>query len=89
MIETVSHDDVEFAQGSKKWEAGTLAVTEIVGLNEALNFYVNTDFEKMIQHEHEVISYAYQKMSELSDMKFIGTDERSAVISFNLGNIHH
>ena len=22
-------------------------------------------------------------------MKFIGTDERSAVISFNLGNIHH
>ena len=50
---------------------------------------MNTDFEKMIQHEHEVISYAYQKMSELSDMKFIGTDERSAVISFNLGNIHH
>ena len=65
-------------------EAGTLAVTEIVGLHEALNFYVNTDFDKMINHEEEVINYAYEKMSELSEMKFIGTNKRSAVI-FNVG----
>jgi cysteine desulfurase/selenocysteine lyase len=43
----------------------------------------------MIEHEEQVIDYAYQKMSELPGMKFIGTDKRSAVISFNLGNIHH
>jgi cysteine desulfurase/selenocysteine lyase len=89
MITTVSHDDVAFAEGSKKWEAGTLAITEIVGLHEALNFYADTGFDNMIEHEEQVIDYAYQKMSELPGMKFIGTDKRSAVISFNLGNIHH
>jgi cysteine desulfurase/selenocysteine lyase len=89
MITTVSHDDVAFAEGSKKWEAGTLAITEIVGLHEALNFYADTGFDNMIEHEEQVIDYAYQKMSELLGMKFIGTDKRSAVISFNLGNIHH
>ena len=73
----------------QKWEAGTLAVTEIVGLHEALNFYVNTDFDKMINPEEEVINYAYEKdVPELSEMKFIGTNKRSAVISFNVGNIH-
>ena len=89
MITTVSHDIVAFAEGSKKWEAGTLAITEIVGLHEALNFYADTGFDKMVEHEEQVIDYAYEKMSELSGMKFIGTDKRSAVISFNLGNIHH
>ena len=89
MITTVSHDDVAFAEGSKKWEAGTLAITEIVGLHEALNFYADTGFDNMVEHEEQVIDYAYQKMSELPGMKFIGTDKRSAVISFNLGNIHH
>jgi len=89
MITTVSHDDVAFAEGSKKWEAGTLAITEIVGLHEALNFYADIGFDNMIEHEEQVIDYAYQKMSELLGMKFIGTDKRSAVISFNLGNIHH
>jgi len=89
MITTVSHDDVAFAEGSKKWEAGTLAITEIVGLHEALNFYADTGFDDMVEHEEQVIDYAYQKMSELLGMKFIGTDKRSAVISFNLGNIHH
>ena len=88
-VATVDHDNVDFAEGSKKWEAGTLAVTEIVGLHEALNFYVDTGFEEMIKHEEEVINYAYEKMSEIDGIKFIGTKERSAVISFNLDGVHH
>ena len=89
MISSVDHNNVEYAEGSKKWEAGTLAVTEIVGLNEALDFYVETGFDQMVKHEEEVINYAYEKMSEIDGIKFIGTKERSAVISFNLDGVHH
>lgn len=89
MITTVSQDDVEFAEGAKKWEAGTLAVTEIVGLHEALKFYKNTGFDKMIEHEERLIEYAYDQLSTLPGIKFIGTKNRSAVISFNLEGIHH
>ncbi len=89
MITKVDHDTVDFAEGSKKWEAGTLAVTEIVGLHEALNFYVDTGFEEMVKHEEELINYAYEKMSEIDGMQFIGTKKRSAVISFNIDGIHH
>ena len=88
-VATVDHDNVDFAEGSKKWEAGTLPVTEIVGLHEALEFYVDTGFEEMIKHEEEVIDYAYEKMSQIDGIKFIGTKERSAVISFNLDGVHH
>jgi cysteine desulfurase/selenocysteine lyase len=89
MITKVEHDDIQFIDGSKKWEAGTLAVAEIVGLHEALKFYINTDVDEMIKHEHEVINYAYDKLSKLPGIKFIGTADRSAVISFNLDGIHH
>ena len=89
MITTVSHDDVDFAEGAKKWEAGTLAVTEIVGLHEALKFYINTGFDEMVEHEEQLINYAYEQLSTLSGIKFIGTKDRSAVISFNIEGIHH
>jgi len=89
MITTVSHDDVEFAEGCRKWEAGTLAVTEIVGLHEAIKFYNTIGFDKMLEHEQQVINYAYNEMKKIDGMKFIGTEDRKAVISFNIGNIHH
>lgn len=89
MITKVEHDDVEFITGSKKWEAGTLAVAEIVGLHEALKFYINTGFDEMTKHEQQVIDYAYSKLIELPGIKIIGTADRSAVISFNIEGIHH
>ena len=57
--------------------------------NNTVATFITSGFNEMIKHEEEVINYAYQRMSELPDMKFIGTDERSAVISFNIGDIHH
>ncbi len=89
MIETVSHDDVQYAQGSKKWEAGTLAVTEIVGLHEAIKFYNEVGFDEMLDHEEDVINYAYNELKKIDGIQFIGNDIRKAVISFNIQNIHH
>ncbi|OUU19067.1 MAG: cysteine desulfurase [Crocinitomicaceae bacterium TMED45] len=89
MISKVEHDNVEFIDGSKKWEAGTLAVAEIVGLHEALKFYINTGVDNMIAHEKEIIDYAYSELSKLDKIKIIGTQDRSAVISFNIEGIHH
>ena len=87
-VETVEHDNVEYSEGSKKWEAGTLAITEIIGLHEALKFYERTGFDMMIDHEQDVINYAYDRLSELPYLKLIGNNKRKAVISFNVGNIH-
>ncbi len=89
MIESVEHEDIEFASGCKKWEAGTLAVTEIVGLHEALKFYKNSGYDLMIQHEKQLIDYAYNELGKIKGIKFIGSDVRSAVISFNIEGIHH
>ena len=66
-----------------------VAVTEIVGLHEALKFYINTGFDEMVEHEEQLINYAYEQLSTLSGIKFIGTKDRSAVISFNIEGIHH
>jgi cysteine desulfurase/selenocysteine lyase len=89
MIETVDHDNVVYAEGSRKWEAGTLAVTEIVGLHEAIRFYNDNGFDEMINYEEEVIGYAYSEMKKIEGIEFIGTDNRKAVISFNIKNVHH
>jgi len=89
MIESVEHGDIEFASGCKKWEAGTLAVTEIVGLHEALKFYKNTGLDLMVEHEKQLIDYAYDQLSKIKGIAFIGNSVRDAVISFNIQGIHH
>ena len=41
-------------------------------------------------HEHELLEYATERMLEIPDLRIYGTaPEKSAVISFNVGNIHN
>ena len=89
MIAKVEHHNVDFAEGCTKWEAGTMPVAEIVGLHEAFNFYIDTGFDKIVEHEASLIDYAYEQLMLIKGIKTIGGAKRKAVIAFNIDNIHH
>ena len=56
---------------------------------EALNFVDEIGIERIAAYEHSLLNYATEELLKIDEMRIIGTAiDKSAVISFLLGNIH-
>lgn len=74
-----------------KLESGTLNVSGIVGLREAIKFINNETIEKIHKKEKELTSYALKRLKEVKNIKIYGPQNENdivGVISFNIGNIN-
>ena len=89
MIETVSFEKTTFAKPPAKFEAGTPAITEIVGLGAAIDYLNEIGLDNIAQYEQELLEYATEKLSAIPGLKIIGTAvEKASLISFELDGIH-
>ena len=91
MIEYVYEQDTTFAPLPNKFEAGTQNVEGVIGLGAAIDYVENLGYDKIQEIEHEVISYARQKLSKLDYLTLYTTsneENHSSVISFNIKGVH-
>ncbi len=89
MIVTVTYEKSTFANPPLKFEAGTPAIAEIVGLGPALDYLENLGWSAIHAHEKSLLVSATRKLSEVSGLEIIGTaKEKAAVVSFVLTDIH-
>ena len=80
---------IQYAQGPKKWEAGTHPIAEIIALKEATDFYYDVGFDNILNHEKELVDYLYGKLVSDNDIQLLCGDKPNAVLSFNVKGIHH
>jgi len=72
-----------------KFEAGTPAIAEAIGMGSAVDYLQSVGMENIEKHEHELANYAFNKLSEVEFLKIFGkNNNRGGVISFELGIIH-
>lgn len=73
-----------------KFEAGTPAIAEGIGFGAAVDYLSAIGMDRIAAHEHELIQYAIDRLSEVSGLKVIGpsANEKGGVAAFTLGNIH-
>ncbi len=89
MVRKVTLEHTDFAEPPARFEAGTPAIAEAVGLGEALNYMKRLGLENIAAHEKELLKYADARLAEIPELKIIGTaPEKGAVIAFALGDIH-
>jgi cysteine desulfurase/selenocysteine lyase len=89
MIESVTFEKTTFAKPPRKFEAGTPAIAEIIGLGPALDYVEALGIENIEAHEKQLLEIATRKLSEVPGMRLIGTaDHKAGLISFLLGDIH-
>ncbi len=89
MIKTVSYSSSSFALPPSKFEAGTPAIVEAIGLAEALKYINQFDSDDIEEYERTLIEYTTNKLLEFPDLKIIGNaKEKGGVFSFNIKNIH-
>ena len=91
MIKTVSFEKTTFNELPYKFEAGTPDYVASTGLARALDFVSTIGFDAIGAHERDLTAYAMQRLMEVEGMKVYGPsiEEHDAVISFQVGNIHH
>jgi cysteine desulfurase/selenocysteine lyase len=73
-----------------KFEAGTPAIAEAVGFGAAVDYLNKLDMGAVAQYEHEIGSYALERLEEIPGLKVYGPgmDQKGSVFSFTLTGIH-
>lgn len=73
-----------------KFEAGTPAIAEAIGLGAAVDYLNALGMENVLRHEQELTAYAMQRLQEVPQLTIYGPEasKRGGVISFTLGDIH-
>lgn len=90
MIQSVSFEKTTFNELPFKFEAGTPDYIGTTALAKALDYVSAVGIENIAAHEHELTLYAMQRLKEIDGMRIFGEAEnKSSVISFLVGNIHH
>nr|WP_298687430.1 cysteine desulfurase [uncultured Dongia sp.] len=89
MIRSVSLDHTEFADGPRRFEAGTPAIGAALGLSTALDFIEDIGFEAIAAHDAALFNYAAERLPEIAGLKIIGAPtEHIGIISFTLDGLH-
>lgn len=89
MIATVSFEKTTYADLPHKFEAGTPNICGGIAFGAALDYMNAIGFDNIASYEHELLEYGTQKLLEIEGLKIYGESrEKTAVISFNIGDIH-
>lgn len=91
MIKNVSFEKTTFNELPYKFEAGTPDYVATTGLARALEYVSVIGIDKIEAYERQLTHYAMQRLEAIDGMRIFGpsANSRDAVISFQVGNIHH
>ncbi len=89
MIRTVSFEKSTYAGLPYKFEAGTPAIAEIIGLGAAVDYLNTIGMQAIADHEASLLAYVTQQALQIDGLNIIGeAKEKGAILSFTLGRIH-
>ena len=89
MIRDVTFERTTYNELPFKFEAGTPAVGDVLGLGSAIRFMEEVGVDNIRCHEDTLLRYAVEQMQTLEGIRFIGTaPDKTSVISFLLGDAH-
>ena len=90
MIDKVTWEKTTFERLPFKFEAGTPDYVATHGLATAIDYINSVGFDAIQKHEQELTRYCMEQLQTIDGMKIYGPAERrDAVVSFNVGDIHH
>ena len=73
-----------------KFEAGTMAIAEAVGLGAAVDYLQGLGMDAVFAHDRELAALTMEKLGEIPEVKILGpsADRRGGVVAFTLADIH-
>jgi len=92
MIASVSLEKgTRWAETPAKFEAGTSAIAETIGLGAAVDFLSRIGMDAVREHESDLVGYALERLTAVPGLEIQGPREvadRGALVSFTLDGVH-
>jgi cysteine desulfurase/selenocysteine lyase len=73
-----------------KFEAGTPAIAEAVGLGAAIDYLQGVGMQRIAQHEHQLVAYALERLAEVPGVRVFGpsAEKKGGVAAFTMSGVH-
>jgi len=89
MIADVSREQITYAEPPYRFEAGTPAIVQAIGLAAALDYLAGIGRDRILAHEARLAEYAHQRLSPLNRLTIYGTAKgKGAIVAFNMAGAH-
>ena len=90
MISEVTFEGARWNELPWKFEAGTPAIAQGIGLAVAVEYLQGLGMTAVQAHEHTLVQYALERLGQMRDIEVYGpaADQRGGVVSFNLSGAH-
>ena len=91
MIKRVGDQESTYVDPPARFEAGTSAVAEAIGLGAAVDFLSEIGMDEVRAHGREIAAYALERVGELDDVTVYGpanVEQRGGALAFNIDGAH-
>jgi len=89
MIRKVTKDFVTYGDPPHKFEAGTPAIVQSIGLGAAIDYVNSIGRERIAAHERDLTKYAHERLREINSLRLIGNArDKGGVVSFEMKGAH-
>ena len=89
MIASVSFDKTTYKKAPHRFEAGTPAIVEVIGLGAALDYITEIGLDQISVHEQRLLDYTTEQLRGMNNIRLIGTArEKASIISFVMDGVH-
>lgn len=89
MIENVTMDTITYNEPPHRFEAGTPAIVQAIGLGAALDYMLDVGRENIIAHELSLLAYASERLAQINSLRIFGqAKDKGAIISFEMEGAH-
>ncbi len=89
MIREVFQDRVIYGEPPHKFEAGTPAIVQAIGLGAAIDYVTSVGKPRIRAHEHDLVDYAHERLREINSLRLFGTTKnKGPIVSFEMKGAH-
>ena len=89
MIARVTKDKITWNEPPHRFEAGTPAILEVIGLKAAIDWVSQFDRDEVLAHEHALYQRAYDQLTRINSLRVHGTAPgKGSILTFSLGQAH-
>jgi cysteine desulfurase/selenocysteine lyase len=89
MIREVHRDRVSYGDPPHKFEAGTPAIVQAIGLGAAIDYVNSVGKVRIRAHEDDIVRYCHDRLREINSLRIFGTArEKGAIVAFAMKGLH-
>jgi cysteine desulfurase / selenocysteine lyase len=88
MIDRVTFEKTTYAPAPTRFEAGTPAIIEAVGLHAAIDYVEGIGLEAIHTHETELVRRTREALRQINSITLYGPEDAAGIVSFTMEGVH-